>query len=131
MEEKSEVETEVEALKAIFWDDFVEVSENPKKIKVLVKPSEHVELPESMAQNQTHLLLNVEYPLDGYPEVVPKIKVEKQVISSVLRIEDLQINLERVGEESRGMAMVFSLVQFCKDWLDEQVEKVSKSEEER
>eukprot|EP01114_Cavostelium_apophysatum_P023211 TRINITY_DN8676_c0_g1_i1.p1 TRINITY_DN8676_c0_g1~~TRINITY_DN8676_c0_g1_i1.p1 ORF type:complete len:229 (+),score=59.20 TRINITY_DN8676_c0_g1_i1:114-800(+) len=131
MEEEQNLE--IEALQAIYGDDFQELDKDPLKFQIALVPN-----PGESEGNHVGVTLEVTFP-SKYPNVLPEWS-----LIDVFGITDEQQNfleskIRAQAEESIGAPMVFNLAQICKEWLDEnnidtmELEKIRlrKIEEER
>ena len=102
-------------------------NEPSKIIQIIISPNEQNFT--KLLSSQSQILLIITYQ-DQYPEVIPKILVEKVAPSSPINTNSLQNKLENQANQSIGMPMVFTLAQFAKDWLDEECERIENGGEE-
>ena len=108
---------EIEAMQAVFMDDFELVSNNPTTYRIKIYPS-------LGGENYVSVSMVVRYP-PNYPDEAPNVCfVDADNISEDDIIDLTQMIYERVPEFI-GMAMVYNLTEIVKDWLiDRNVPKV-------
>jgi len=121
------LQEEFEVLESIYPDEIEKTSE--QELQVTVEPDEQE------PDHEIRLLLKVHYPPE-YPDVVPDLAFE--VIDGELSAaeeEDLLEGLRTLGEESLGMAMVFTLVSHLREALAtvvaDRIERQRKVERDR
>jgi len=103
------LQEEFEVLESIYPDEIEKTSDSD--LQITVEPDEQV------VEDELSLLLKVHYPPE-YPDVIPELAFE--VIDGELspaEEEDLFRGLRQLGEESLGMAMVFTLVSHLREAL--------------
>jgi len=103
---------EIEALKAIYMDDFEELEENPKTFQIRLLPNPGQE------NNHVGLVLHVVYTRD-YPNELPEFKVKKTHGITGEQLTIIEEKLTQQATESVGTPMVYNLAQICKEWLDD------------
>eukprot|EP01112_Ceratiomyxa_fruticulosa_P015740 TRINITY_DN4670_c0_g2_i1.p1 TRINITY_DN4670_c0_g2~~TRINITY_DN4670_c0_g2_i1.p1 ORF type:complete len:227 (-),score=42.72 TRINITY_DN4670_c0_g2_i1:40-720(-) len=122
MEEEKKME--LEALGAIYMEDLNIKGENEIEITLVPIPGGTNE------ENRVAINLEITYTKD-YPNEVPIIRVRgKRGVNSTIE-KELQEKVTKQAEESLGMAMVFTLAQTIKDWLDENNQEEEEVEEEK
>ncbi|XKL63292.1 hypothetical protein PGB90_005656 [Kerria lacca] len=123
MEEESLQErqsNELEVLKAIFTDQFVDCNENCSKWKPLniiltVFPlREHSGPLEAHVQLDLHVIASEEYP-----NKVPIIMLEKSKGLSDKQLAEIQKNLEELASLKVGEVMIYELIQYVQSVLTE------------
>jgi len=123
---------EIEALKAIYGDDFEEL-EDP----ISHRPQYRVRLIPNPGQENNHVGLTFQFIYStDYPSEPPPFElVELENISDAQK-EKIAFLINAAAKETLGMPMVFSLTQTCKNWLDDnnldpqEVEKLRKQKQE-
>jgi len=103
---------EIEALKAIYMDDFEELEENPKTFQIRLLPNPGQE------NNHVGLVLHVVYTRE-YPNELPEFKVKKTHGITGEQLTIIEEKLTQQATESVGTPMVYNLAQICKEWLDD------------
>lgn len=106
---------EIESLKAIFPDEFAEISTCPPSFMVRL---DDLDIPYGSVQ------LKISFP-DKYPEEVPVIELPNR--SNVLPMEivkELLTHLQEFAQEYIGMAMVFTLVNEAREWINGNKNKI-------
>ncbi|OMJ08598.1 RWD domain-containing protein 1 [Smittium culicis] len=105
-----ERENEIDALKSIYGDEFIE-SEDPSKFSIRIESDLVVE------KNEV-LFLNISYT-ERYPEEAPEFEIETSEDSTLNSedIDSLYKNLSETVEESLGMVMVFTMASYLKEFL--------------
>jgi len=106
-----EQEMELEALKAIYMDDLKELEISPPHFELTIKFS-----PEG-CDSEMFIVLDVTFTAT-YPLEIPILQVRSECDLSQQQHQDLVNSLNQLAEESRGMAMVFTLVSHAKEWLE-------------
>eukprot|EP00732_Lithocolla_globosa_P003222 Lithocolla_globosa_v1_NODE_2475_length_1987_cov_7.271222.p2 type:complete len:166 gc:universal NODE_2475_length_1987_cov_7.271222:1874-1377(-) len=106
---------EVEALKAIFMEDFKEITSAWK----VHKPHFVINVrPPDVDECHVSLGLEIRFP-EKYPHVVPGIKVVKEKGLSQKKRKALYRQLEEEAATLLGEEMVYLLVETCKAYLSE------------
>eukprot|EP01119_Soliformovum_irregulare_P006876 TRINITY_DN19296_c0_g1_i1.p1 TRINITY_DN19296_c0_g1~~TRINITY_DN19296_c0_g1_i1.p1 ORF type:complete len:221 (-),score=58.03 TRINITY_DN19296_c0_g1_i1:122-784(-) len=125
---------EVEALKAIYGEDFHELESNAyKNFEIHLVP-----FPGEEEKNFVGITLEMKFPPD-YPSVLPTFTLKDPVEIDEEQISWLESKLAQVAEESLGTQMTFNLASTLKEWLDDnnfskrelEKQKRLKQEEER
>ncbi|KAL3668388.1 hypothetical protein V7S43_006477 [Phytophthora oleae] len=103
---------EVEALEAIYMDDFTQLSDEPLTYQVHVVPNQDGE------NNFVALLLKAEIP-ETYPDVEPKIEVIVKKGLADRQVKEIKQLLAQQIEENMGMAMMYTLSEAVREYLVE------------
>ncbi|KAF1791968.1 Ubiquitin-conjugating enzyme/RWD-like [Phytophthora cactorum] len=105
---------EVEALEAIYMDDFTKLSDEPLTYQVHVVPNQDGE------NNFVALLLKAEIP-DTYPDVEPKLVIEVLVKKGLAdrQVKEIKELMAQQIEENMGMAMMYTLSEAVREYLVE------------
>jgi len=99
---------EIEALLAIFMDD----------IKLLGDDRLEIVLSSSDSENKVSVSLDVRLPA-GYPQQeVPSLSLRTNKGIAAHKLFDLEKSLREQAKENIGTAMIFTLAQSVKEWLD-------------
>ncbi|TDH72127.1 hypothetical protein CCR75_004556 [Bremia lactucae] len=103
---------EVEALEAIYMNDFTKLSDTPLAYQIHIVPNQDGD------NNFVGLLLQAEIP-KTYPDSEPKIEiiVKKGLASG--QIKEIEELLERQIKENMGMAMIYTLSEAAREYLVE------------
>eukprot|EP01137_Pigoraptor_chileana_P004435 Opistho-2@46076 len=101
---------ELEALQAIYADDFEELASDPKSFRISIA-SEGVDEDE-----QISLVLQLTYS-PTYPDELPIMDIETDDLEPS-QIEALREMLVDQGNQSLGTVMVYTLVSAAKEWTD-------------
>ncbi|KAE9014577.1 hypothetical protein PF011_g7984 [Phytophthora fragariae] len=109
---KEEQAMEVEALEAIYMDDFTQLSDEPLTYQVHVVPNQDGE------NNFVALLLKAEIP-ETYPDVEPKIEVIVKKGLADSQVKEIKQLLAQQVEENMGMAMMYTLSEAVREYLVE------------
>ena len=120
MDHTDEQREEIETLKAIFLEEFSEIS--------LYPPCFMIRLDDLDIALPSPVYLKLTLP-SRYPEVVPEIQIpnrSKSLPQGV--VEELLRFLLGVAEDSCGMVMIFSIVNAAKEWINENTDKIEKCE---
>ncbi|KAI9106150.1 ubiquitin-conjugating enzyme/RWD-like protein [Phlyctochytrium arcticum] len=124
--------SELEVLTSIFPDEFELLAPGPPahfQIHVIPESVPTADIP---SDPQCHL--EVTYT-ETYPDTIPELAVVNAQGLDESEVEQLEEELRSVGEESLGMAMIFTLASECKDRferiLEERADRFEKAEEER
>jgi len=113
MDYEEEQSLELEALEAIFVDDYELLETSPRKVRVTLEPFPG-------QPDESHVAVSVEFVLPKtYPEVVPEISV--QPIKGLIpkHCEELKASGDECANENLGMPMIFTITEVIKDWLCE------------
>ncbi|KAG6964333.1 hypothetical protein JG688_00007762 [Phytophthora aleatoria] len=105
---KEEQAMEVEALEAIYMDDFTKLSDEPLTYQVHVVPNQDGE------NNFVALLLKAEIP-DTYPDI--EVLVKKGLADS--QVKEIKELMAQQIEENMGMAMMYTLSEAVREYLVE------------
>eukprot|EP00123_Amoebidium_parasiticum_P022815 comp9573_c0_seq1/m.4588 comp9573_c0_seq1/g.4588 ORF comp9573_c0_seq1/g.4588 comp9573_c0_seq1/m.4588 type:complete len:245 (-) comp9573_c0_seq1:60-794(-) len=111
---KEQQEEELEALQSIYPEEYTELSRDPAKFEIIIKPEE-VEADDINSQNE-RLVLKFTLP-DTYPDVPPEITIAGPGLTEAL-IDEIQARLEEKAIENLGMVMCFLLASEAKEWID-------------
>ncbi|PIL23901.1 hypothetical protein GSI_13652 [Ganoderma sinense ZZ0214-1] len=119
---------EFEVLESIYPTEITKLSE--REIQIDVEPDDPVEGIEELS-----LAFKVEYP-DEYPEALPIFSLEvQQGELDDEEVDQLLVELGKVGEKNLGMAMTFTLVTHLRERLSalqrEREERIRKDEMEK
>ena len=112
---EEEQSMELEALEAIYGDDYVPSSSGSGRegaVQLVPLPGEGEE------ENHVALTLSFLFP-ETYPDVVPEITLESQRGLKEDALNELRAKLKGEAEESVGMPMIFNLAESAKEWLME------------
>eukprot|EP00033_Pygsuia_biforma_P001064 GCRY01001211.1.p1 GENE.GCRY01001211.1~~GCRY01001211.1.p1 ORF type:complete len:241 (+),score=59.68 GCRY01001211.1:141-863(+) len=130
MDHREEQQEEVEALQAIYLEEFEEISTYPFQFSIDIFPSEFDAETEI---EQPSLQLFFELPA-SYPEEKPIIEIKKAVNLQEFHTDTIQEKIDQLCEESLGTQVTFIIVQEIKEFLDQTVEEliedIKKREEE-
>ncbi|KAJ1560180.1 RWD domain-containing protein 1, partial [Nowakowskiella sp. JEL0078] len=122
MDHLEEQQQELEALKSIYFDEFEELKESPISFRIRISL-------DITAPLNSFLILTIQYS-ETYPETAPNLSIavevgseldEDNILLSEQEISDLKSSLETECEANLGMAMVFTLVSFAKEHVEELV----------
>jgi len=103
---------EIEALMAIYMDDFKMLGDD--RFEIVLAPTDD--------ENKVSVSLDVKLP-PGYPQEVPILSLRVNKGISTHKLYDLEKSLRDQAKDNLGMAMIFTLVQSVKEWLDEHAGK--------
>lgn len=107
---------EIESLKAIFPDEFAEISSCP--------PSFMVRLDDLEISSSGSVQLRIGFP-EKYPEEAPVIELpNRSNVLPMVIVEELLKHLQEFAQECVGMAMVFTLVNEAKEWINQNKNKI-------
>eukprot|EP00514_Thraustochytrium_sp_LLF1b_P003496 CAMPEP_0184525434 /NCGR_PEP_ID=MMETSP0198_2-20121128/10095_1 /TAXON_ID=1112570 /ORGANISM="Thraustochytrium sp., Strain LLF1b" /LENGTH=288 /DNA_ID=CAMNT_0026916891 /DNA_START=27 /DNA_END=893 /DNA_ORIENTATION=+ len=107
---------EVEALEAIFGEDYEELSSSaPRQVRLKLMPVPGVNAGD---ENKVIVLASFSFP-ETYPEVLPEVVVEPVKGLTAKHCEELKKIALEEAENLVGTPMVFSLAEQMKDWLVE------------
>ncbi|KAF2357092.1 RWD domain [Trinorchestia longiramus] len=128
---KEEQNNEVEALEAIYPEEFQLLTDKPlHKFTILVKSSTYQGNDESSdVEPGACLTLQFEYT-PKYPDEPPLMEILEPDNIEEEECEPLKQLLEEQFSECAGMAMVFTLVSAAQEWINTFVEDRIKKEEE-
>ncbi|CAI5732606.1 unnamed protein product [Hyaloperonospora brassicae] len=101
---------EVEALEAIYMDDFTKLSEVPLVYQVHVVPNQDGE------NNFVALLLKAEIP-ETYPDAMPKLEVVVEKGLADRQVKEVKDLLDQQVNENMGMAMMYTLSEAVREYL--------------
>lgn len=112
---------ELETLKAIFLDEFSEISIFPPTFMIRLDDV-------NISSTVSSLQLKVSFP-PKYPDEIPSIEIPNRS-NAVPKafIEELGAFLRDSCEKHLGMPMIFGLVDSAKEWTIENIEKFKSSE---
>lgn len=116
-----EQENELEALSSIFGEDFTDVrSQHPWKVRR--PPEMHLHLrPKGLSYGQTSYVsvdLQVKC-LPTYPDVPPELELKNAKGLSYDKLQNLQLELNKLAEERCGEVMIYELADFVQCFLTE------------
>uniref|UniRef100_H3GEA7 RWD domain-containing protein n=1 Tax=Phytophthora ramorum TaxID=164328 RepID=H3GEA7_PHYRM len=103
---------EVEALEAIYMDEFTKLSDEPLTYQVHVVPNQDGE------NNFVAMLLKAEIP-DTYPDVEPKLDIIVKKGLADSQLKEIKQLLDQQVEENMGMAMMYTLCEAVREYLVE------------
>lgn len=107
---------EIESLKAIFPDEFAEISVDP--------PCFMIRLDELDLQSPGFVQIKITLPRT-YPDEIPIIEIPNRSETLPINIvNELQSNLDATAKESVGMAMVFTIINEAKEWISNNCDKI-------
>ncbi|KAL4159592.1 hypothetical protein PRNP1_000169 [Phytophthora ramorum] len=109
---KEEQAMEVEALEAIYMDEFTKLSDEPLTYQVHVVPNQDGE------NNFVAMLLKAEIP-DTYPDVEPKLDIIVKKGLADSQLKEIKQLLDQQVEENMGMAMMYTLCEAVREYLVE------------
>ena len=125
---KQEQKEEIEAIESIYSDEMKMISENPYKFSIAVKTEDYDEEEEDMSDG-IKTLIKFSFP-EIYPDVIPKIDIEESDGIDDDDLEKLKKHLIEVAENNVGMAMVFTIVSACSEWLNDKLNQEMLEEKE-
>ncbi|OWZ02662.1 hypothetical protein PHMEG_00025735 [Phytophthora megakarya] len=103
---------EVEALEAIYMDDFTKLSDEPLTYQVHVVPNQDGE------GNFVALLLKASIP-ETYPDIEPEIEVVVKKGLADSQVKEIKQLLTQQIQENMGMAMMYTLSEAVREYLVE------------
>ncbi|KAG7399586.1 hypothetical protein PHYBOEH_008581 [Phytophthora boehmeriae] len=109
---KEEQAMEVEALEAIYMEDFTKLSEDPLSFQVRVVPNQDGE------NNFVAMTLKADIPAT-YPDVEPTLEIILNKGLSDRQHKDMKELLAQQIEENMGMAMMYTLCEAVREYLVE------------
>lgn len=110
---------EIDSLKAIFPDEFAEISVHPPCFMIRL---DELDIPASGSPGVVQIKLSLP---QNYPDNEPLIEIPNRSETLPKEIvNELQSHLETLAKESVGMAMVFSLINEAKEWINSNIEKI-------
>ncbi|KAA0711614.1 eIF-2-alpha kinase GCN2 [Triplophysa tibetana] len=116
-----EQENELEALSAIFGEDFRDVrSQHPWKVRKPPEMQLHLR-PKALSHGQKSFVsvdLEVKCP-PTYPDVPPELKLRNAEGLSYDKQQNLQLELNKLAEERCGEVMIYELADFVQCFLTE------------
>ncbi|XP_019622059.1 PREDICTED: uncharacterized GTP-binding protein YGR210C-like [Branchiostoma belcheri] len=122
MDYQGEQNDEKEALQAIFEDDFTDLATTPCSFMLKLKDLD--------VQLSGPLYVKITYR-ERYPDEVPDVEIPlRSQVLTTQQHTDLLDHLKTIAEESVGMAMVFTLVEAARDWINQNVCPDTADEEE-
>lgn len=105
---------EVEALVAIYGEDFIELEREAfKHFQIVLVPN-----PGGSGENHVGFTLEVRLP-PLYPNELPKFSLEDTFGLDDDQLAEVEQKVLRQAEEDLGSPMVFNLATVCKEWLDD------------
>eukprot|EP00026_Physarum_polycephalum_P016851 Phypoly_transcript_17873.p1 GENE.Phypoly_transcript_17873~~Phypoly_transcript_17873.p1 ORF type:complete len:231 (+),score=53.17 Phypoly_transcript_17873:95-787(+) len=104
---------EIEALMAIYMDDFKMLGED--QFEISLTPTENED-------NKIVVVLDVKLP-PAYPQEIPALSLKAVKGVNAHELFDLEKSLREQAKDNIGTAMIFTLAQVVKEWLDELVSK--------
>jgi len=104
---------ELEALMAIYMDDFKMVSED--RFEITLTPTDNED-------NKVVVALDVKLP-PNYPQEIPSLSLKAEKGVNAHEMYDLEKSLRAQAKDNIGTAMIFTLAQVVKEWLDELMSK--------
>ncbi|KAG4093115.1 ubiquitin-conjugating enzyme/RWD-like protein [Neocallimastix lanati (nom. inval.)] len=135
MDYKEEQQQELEALEAIYFDEFEKLNEEPPSFRISIKSEDPYEDYEEVEDHGIiSLYFYIEYP-ETYPEVKPIMEIQEAENLDENDINKLLEELDQTAEENIGLGMVFTLSSQLKETIDnlviERKEQREREEEER
>ncbi|GAB6021816.1 hypothetical protein CHUAL_004390 [Chamberlinius hualienensis] len=122
MSHLEEQQTEIEALESIYSDDFTLLRTDPPfKFQIFIKTSDY----DSDSETGASCVLNVQY-VNNYPDEVPEFELGELVNVDDEIVDVLIDKLNDLAEQNRGMVMVFTLVSGVQEWLENEIEMLTK-----
>ncbi|CAJ0925996.1 13396_t:CDS:10 [Entrophospora sp. SA101] len=117
-ESKEAQENEIEALKAIFMDDYepIVVATAWKVAPAGHQFRLHLWPQEEKLKQHVKVDLHVKFP-KTYPRSAPDMKIENVHGLSNLQLQQLQSHVSRLIKENLGQEMVFTIAEFIKDYI--------------
>ncbi|KAG2522537.1 hypothetical protein BBO99_00005959 [Phytophthora kernoviae] len=109
---KEEQSMEVEALEAIYMDDFTKLSDDPLSFQVRVVPNQDGK------NNFVAMTLKVDIPAT-YPDVEPTLEIILNKGLSDRQHKEMKELLTQQIEENMGMAMMYTLCEAVREYLVE------------
>ncbi|KAF4320045.1 hypothetical protein G195_006689 [Phytophthora kernoviae 00238/432] len=109
---KEEQSMEVEALEAIYMDDFTKLSDDPLSFQVRVVPNQDGE------NNFVAMTLKADIPAT-YPDVEPTLEIILNKGLSDRQHKEMKELLTQQIEENMGMAMMYTLCEAVREYLVE------------
>ncbi|KAL6073560.1 RWD domain-containing protein [Balamuthia mandrillaris] len=103
---------ELEALEAIYPEEFKKLGDSPHRFEITLVPNL------SGTNNHVSIALTFTYT-PTYPQEVPLLEIKPLEGVNEEDCEQLKQQLQTEAEANVGMAMVLLLAQNAKDWLDE------------
>ncbi|TPX37525.1 hypothetical protein SmJEL517_g00504 [Synchytrium microbalum] len=108
---EEEQRNELEALQAIYPDEFTALSD--KEFSIEIHADDYPEC---------SLSLKITYP-SSYPDIIPEIELEDDEGINEEELEYLKSNAIKEAESNLGMASVFAIVASTKDCLESTIKK--------
>lgn len=102
---------EVEALKAIYPEEFEHISSKPVNFKIHVVPN-----PGGAGDNHVAVTLNCEFPHD-YPETLPLVSIEVEKGLGKKHAEELQELVNARADENIGTPSIYVIAEAVREWL--------------
>lgn len=113
MDYNEEQQSEIEAIQAIYNDEFIPVSEKPfHSFNVEVTTDDY----EEGTENGAKTVIGFKF-VEKYPDEPPEIVVQESENISAKDTEELLEYLISLANSNTGMVMVFTLVSATQDWL--------------
>ncbi|KAL7637480.1 UNVERIFIED_CONTAM: hypothetical protein RMT77_012208 [Armadillidium vulgare] len=125
---KEEQSNEIEALDSIYPNEFQILEQEPlHKFKIVVKSEDYEESTDEGIGAAVDLIF--EYT-PSYPDEPPLLEINPLHNLDDDDIEILRNRLQEQCSENLGMVMVFTLVSFTLEWLNNKIESDKKKQEE-
>jgi len=105
-------ENEIEALEAIFEEEFTITDKNPPTFKILLEPCPG----EGDDENHVRVLLQGKLP-GNYPDVVPELSLEVVKGLNEKKLQILNKICEDTAAENVGDVSIFTITEALKEWL--------------
>eukprot|EP01116_Phalansterium_solitarium_P011053 TRINITY_DN26663_c0_g1_i1.p1 TRINITY_DN26663_c0_g1~~TRINITY_DN26663_c0_g1_i1.p1 ORF type:complete len:216 (-),score=76.54 TRINITY_DN26663_c0_g1_i1:424-1071(-) len=106
-----ELAMEIEALQAIYMDDFQMLGESPTRFQIVL-------VPQPGGTNYVGLTVEVELS-PGYPNEAPTVHLVDSFGISGEQIDALEDQVKVQAEAELGTSMIFNLAATVKEWLDD------------
>lgn len=129
---KQEQEMEIEALQAILMDDIKELDPSEYGLKTTFPCFQITVLPKDDDEEEStgiSVRLAVIFAhTEKYPDEPPLLEVRSLRGVKMHDLEDLKAKLDQEAMDNLGMAMIYTLVTFAKEWLQERYNEDIESE---
>mmetsp|Transcript_44878 Transcript_44878/g.65598 ORF Transcript_44878/g.65598 Transcript_44878/m.65598 type:complete len:296 (+) Transcript_44878:144-1031(+) len=114
MDYAEEQSMEVEALEAIYMEEYTKIADSPLEYKIFLEPIQ------GGGEDENHVAIDmmVKYP-ETYPEVAPEITINNRRGLGDHQIPEIMELVNTTAEENIGMAMIFTIAEAVKEWLNE------------
>lgn len=118
-------ENEIEALEAIFENEFKLIEKNPPSFEILLEPCPG----EGDDENHVRVLFKVKFP-ESYPDTAPEITLEAAKGLNEKKMVVLDKIAADAVEEGLGEVVIFTVTEALKEWLSDNNEKEKGMHEE-